>query len=42
MTTGTLLPEIAETLLAKMAEGDSVAKIKVTANKQGQFKYAIK
>jgi len=32
---GTLLPEIAETVLAKMAEGGSIAKIKVTANKQG-------
>ncbi|TCV90673.1 type VI secretion system ATPase TssH [Sulfurirhabdus autotrophica] len=39
---GTLLPEIAETVLAKMAEGASISKIKVTANKQGQFKYAIK
>ncbi|AMP16082.1 type VI secretion system ATPase TssH [Collimonas pratensis] len=39
---GTLLPEIAETVLARMAEGGSIAKIKVTANKQGQFKYAIK
>lgn len=39
---GTLLPEIAETVLARMAEGASISKIKVTANKQGQFKYAIK
>ncbi|MET3117223.1 type VI secretion system protein VasG [Undibacterium sp. GrIS 1.8] len=39
---GTLLPEIAESVLAKMAEGASIAKIKVTANKQGQFKYVIK
>ena len=39
---GTVLPEIAETVLAKMAEGAPIARIKVSANKQGQFKYAIK
>jgi type VI secretion system protein VasG len=39
---GTLLPEIAESVLAKMAEGATIAKIKVGANKQGQFKYMIK
>lgn len=39
---GTVLPEIAETVLARMAEGGAIGKIKVTANKQGQFKYAIK
>jgi type VI secretion system protein VasG len=39
---GTLLPEIAESVLAKMAEGATIAKIKVGANKQGQFKYTIK
>jgi type VI secretion system protein VasG len=39
---GTLLPEIAESVLAKMAEGAAISKIKVGANKQGQFKYAIK
>jgi type VI secretion system protein VasG len=39
---GTLLPEIAESVLAKMAEGALIAKIKVSANKQGQFKYTIK
>ncbi|CAN5782313.1 type VI secretion system ATPase TssH [soil metagenome] len=39
---GTLLPEIAESVLAKMAEGVSITKIKVSANKQGQFKYSIK
>jgi len=32
---GTLSPEIAETLLTKMAEGGSIAKIKVTTNTQG-------
>ena len=39
---GTLLPEIAESVLAKMAEGVTIAKIKVGANKQGQFKYTVK
>ncbi|MEQ6341577.1 MAG: type VI secretion system ATPase TssH [Gammaproteobacteria bacterium] len=39
---GTVLPEIAESVLAKMAEGAPIARIKVSANKQGQFKYAIK
>ncbi len=39
---GTLLPEIAESVLAKMAEGAAISKIKVSANKQGQFKYTIK
>jgi type VI secretion system protein VasG len=39
---GTLLPEIAESVLAKMAEGVSIRKIRVTANKQGQFKYSVK
>jgi type VI secretion system protein VasG len=39
---GTLLPEIAESVLAKMAEGTVISKIKVSANKQGQFKYTIK
>jgi type VI secretion system protein VasG len=39
---GTLLPEIAESVLAKMAEGAAITKIKVGANKNGQFKYSIK
>ena len=39
---GTLLPEIAESVLVKMAEGAAISKIKVSANKQGQFKYSIK
>jgi type VI secretion system protein VasG len=39
---GTLLPEVAETVLAKMAEGAAIAKIKVSADKKGQFKYTIK
>ncbi|MCU6432933.1 type VI secretion system ATPase TssH [Undibacterium sp. Jales W-56] len=39
---GTLLPEIAESVLAKMAEGVGISKIKVSATKQGQFKYTMK
>ena len=38
---GTLLPEIAGTVLARMAEGRSIAAIKVGATKAGKFKYAI-
>ncbi|MQA36773.1 type VI secretion system ATPase TssH [Rugamonas aquatica] len=39
---GTLLPEVAESVLTKMAEGAVISKIKVSANKQGQFKYTVK
>lgn len=39
---GSLLPEIAEFVLSRMAEGKSVEKIKISADKQGQFKYSIK
>jgi type VI secretion system protein VasG len=38
---GTLLPEIADTVLAKMAEGASIARIKVSATRAGKFKYTI-
>lgn len=38
---GTLLPEIAETVLARMAEGGAIASIKVGAGKSGAFKYRI-
>jgi type VI secretion system protein VasG len=38
---GTLLPEIADSVLAKMAEGGAIARIKVSATKAGKFKYAI-
>ncbi|GAB3407099.1 type VI secretion system ATPase TssH [Massilia agilis] len=38
---GTLLPEIADTVLATMAEGGAIARIKVSATKAGKFKYAI-
>jgi hypothetical protein len=39
---GTLLPEIAEVVLARMAEGAAVERIKVGAGNSGEFKYAIK
>ncbi len=38
---GTLLPEIAETVLARMAEGGRIESIKVSADKKGVFKYKI-
>jgi type VI secretion system protein VasG len=38
---GSLLPEIADNLLARMAEGNGVTRIKVGANKRG-FTYSIK
>ena len=38
---GTLLPEIAESVLATMAEGGVIQKIKVTAGKNGDFKYKV-
>ncbi|NMM37731.1 MAG: type VI secretion system ATPase TssH [Glaciimonas sp.] len=38
---GTVLPEIAETVLATMAAGGEISKIKVSASKKGVFKYAI-
>ncbi|MGZ8317769.1 MAG: type VI secretion system ATPase TssH [Telluria sp.] len=38
---GTLLPELAGTVLARMAEGRAISAIKVSATKAGKFKYAI-
>ncbi|MBT9567278.1 MAG: type VI secretion system ATPase TssH [Thiobacillus sp.] len=38
---GTLLPEIAESVLTKMAEGSAIKKIKVSASKQGKFSYRV-
>ena len=38
---GTLLPEIAESVLAKMAEGSAIKKIKVSASKLGKFNFRI-
>ncbi|CAN7453119.1 type VI secretion system ATPase TssH [Massilia sp. LjRoot122] len=38
---GTLLPEIADNVLARMAEGGTITRVKVGATKAGKFKYAI-
>ena len=38
---GTLLPEIADSVLARMAEGGTIARVKVGATKAGKIKYAI-
>jgi type VI secretion system protein VasG len=38
---GTLLPEIADSVLARMAEGGAIARIKVSATKAGKFKYVV-
>ncbi len=38
---GTLLPEIAESVLAKMAEGEGIGRIKVSADKKGNFRYKM-
>ena len=38
---GTLLPEVAETVLARMAEGGAIERIKVSADKKGAFKYKV-
>ncbi|EJN00478.1 type VI secretion system ATPase TssH [Herbaspirillum sp. YR522] len=38
---GSLLPEIAESVLARMAEGSAISRIKVSASKKGDFKYTI-
>lgn len=38
---GSLLPEIAEAVLARMADGKAIKRIKVSAHKNGRFKYSI-
>ena len=38
---GTLLPEIADSVLARMAEGAPITRIKVGATRAGKFKYVI-
>ncbi|MCD2518425.1 type VI secretion system ATPase TssH [Massilia sp. G4R7] len=38
---GTLLPEVAESVLARMAEGGAIERIAVTADADGKFSYAI-
>lgn len=39
--TGTLLPEISQSVLAKMAEGEAINQIQVTVDEQGAFLYTI-
>ncbi|NYE59100.1 type VI secretion system protein VasG [Duganella sp. 1224] len=39
---GTLLPEIAQAVLEKMAQEEPITRIKAGANGKGQFKYTIK
>lgn len=39
---GSVLPEVADSVLANMANGAAIHQIKVSANKAGQFKYAVK
>ena len=36
------LPAIAEAVLARMADGEPITSIRVSAGKQGQFKYTIR
>jgi len=38
---GTLLPEIADSVLARMMEGGAIARMKVGATRAGKFKYLI-
>ncbi len=38
---GSLLPEIAGEVLARMADGEAVSEIRVSAGKQGQFRYSV-
>jgi type VI secretion system protein VasG len=38
---GTLLPQVAESVLARMAEGQAVTRIAVTADAQGDFVYTV-
>jgi type VI secretion system protein VasG len=38
---GTLLPELADTVLARMAEGEPIAQIKVGAAKDGRFRVKV-
>jgi type VI secretion system protein VasG len=38
---GSLLPEVADSVLARMAEGQPISRIKVSAGKDGQFKFKV-
>ena len=39
---GSLLPEIAEAVLARMAQGQEIAEVKVTVSDTGSFQFDIK
>ena len=39
---GTLLPQVAEEVLSRMAEGGVISRIRTTALKNGDFKYSVK
>jgi len=39
---GSLLPEVSGAVLTRMAQGGAIARIKVSATKQGQFRYVLK
>ena len=38
---GTLLPQIAEQVLGRMAQGEAIARIRVTAGRNGDFRYRL-
>jgi type VI secretion system protein VasG len=38
---GSLLPELAETVLARMADGEPISQIRVGSGKDGRFKYKV-
>ncbi|TXK62613.1 type VI secretion system ATPase TssH [Alkalisalibacterium limincola] len=38
---GSLLPEIADAVLARMSEGETLERIRVSAGRKGEFKYRI-
>jgi type VI secretion system protein VasG len=38
---GSLLPELAQTVLARIAEGQPIGRVKVGVGKDGQFKYRV-
>lgn len=38
---GSMLPEIAETVLVRMAEGKAIRKLKVSVNKSNDFSYRV-
>ncbi|MGB3817350.1 type VI secretion system ATPase TssH [Achromobacter pulmonis] len=38
---GTLLPEIAEQVLSRMAQGEGIARVRVSAGKNGEFRFRM-